>query len=183
MIRRNSSYNDKCWDFPGGQIDPNDYPASVSADIALGVGPDSGSWRGAMREATEELASLPRSLRIVSVVQLYRANNTKRYTLYIATIPSSAFAAWQPQLSLEHDAWAWVPAAAVNALETAGVAELHPWVCAFLEQHAALWKKMCGYFRALPIAKDDSWPVLEKMLLDAGVRKIPEMGKNPFRVE
>jgi len=80
--------NPKRWSIPGGRVD--------RADRDL--------YHTAVREAIEEMGSLPGSIMPIAEVELARPRSRGRY---LAILIATADLTWTPALNWEHTKWRW----------------------------------------------------------------------------
>ena len=124
LLLRNSRHNNRTWGLPGGNCDAED--ASLQAC--------------AVREALEELGTLP-PLHLVREFLTKRGKRLeKHYTVFVCEVEPALRAAWTPALNEEHVESRWFSVAAVADSAEIGVsrgppAPLHPVVAALVLQH------------------------------------------------
>ena len=105
LLLRSGSHNAATWGLPGGNRDAAD------ADLLA----------TALREAEEEVGGVPEHAVQAELLTVRGKRGQKHYTVFVATVPPAARAAFTPVLNDEHSAWRWVPLA-----EAVGREDLHP---------------------------------------------------------
>ena len=121
LLLRNSRHNNSPWGLPGGNCDPED--ASLRAT--------------AVREAQEEVGTLP-PLRVVRECLTMRGKrNEKHYTVFVCHVEAAVRAAWTPVLNDEHREHRWLSLESVRLSShgLAGGPPLHPVVVALVLQY------------------------------------------------
>eukprot|EP01024_Parvocaulis_polyphysoides_P054731 TRINITY_DN55432_c0_g1_i2.p1 TRINITY_DN55432_c0_g1~~TRINITY_DN55432_c0_g1_i2.p1 ORF type:complete len:181 (-),score=20.58 TRINITY_DN55432_c0_g1_i2:23-502(-) len=91
LLLRRSRHNDKTWGLPGG-----------NADLT-----DSDLYATAIREATEELASVPQHKVSTSFLTKRGKRNQKHYMVYLCNIDKDTKDNFTPVLNEEHREWRW----------------------------------------------------------------------------
>ncbi len=116
LRRRKRAPNGGTWGLPGGQLDRRETPLEA-----------------ACREGDEELGKLP-AFEVLARLKVQRRNLTKRYDVFLCEASRSVRERWHPELSKEHDDFAWV------RLEwcLGHPDELHPVVAVLLQDPKAL---------------------------------------------
>ncbi|GLC33887.1 hypothetical protein PLESTB_000814700 [Pleodorina starrii] len=112
LLRRSEdSGNPGTWGLPGGNADAADGGQLLTT---------------AMREAREELGELPPGLEVLGSVLTRRGKSLqKHYTVFVASIPGAARAAYRPTLNDEHTEWRWLDLRHAAALAAAPGAPAH----------------------------------------------------------
>ncbi|KAK9908333.1 hypothetical protein WJX75_006239 [Coccomyxa subellipsoidea] len=116
LLRRNSKHNDNTWGLPGGNAEADDTHLQATA----------------IREATEEMGSVPACNVSGQILTLRGKKKQKAYTVFICDITPAAKAAFKPKLNDEHQEARWWPLAALPAK-----GQLHPVVATLLEDPGA----------------------------------------------
>ncbi|CAL8469169.1 g8710 [Coccomyxa elongata] len=112
LLRRNSKHNDNTWGLPGGNVETGDAHLQATA----------------MREATEEMGSVPTCNITGQILTLRGKKKQKAYTVFVCEVTVAVMAAYKPQLNDEHREARWWPLAALPARS-----QLHPVVVALLD--------------------------------------------------
>jgi len=123
LLLRNSRHNNRTWGLPGGNC--------VAEDASL--------QETAVREALEELGTLP-PLHLARECLTTRGKRLeKHYTVFFCEVEHAVRAAWTPALNEEHVDFRWFAVAVVadsaNGVLRGPPAPLHPVVAALVLQH------------------------------------------------
>lgn len=119
LLQRSPSVMDGgTWGIPGGAIPVND--AGKPAD----------AYKSALREAREELGSLPPGDRKPVEKHVYAdPDSSFTYTTFTVELPRRAYVSWTPTLNWEHTDWGWY-----TASEALMNLDLHPGVADLLSR-------------------------------------------------